>query len=53
MDGISDIRKSRGLAPIQIVEIPFVLAEDGEPISSLRIRYGEIDAHGKLRKSAI
>ena len=50
---INVIRKWRGLAPIQIVEIPFVLAEDGKPISSLRIRYGEIDARGKLRQSAI
>jgi pantetheine-phosphate adenylyltransferase len=47
---LNRLRASHKLAPLQIVEIPFVLAEDGIPISSLRIRYGEIDPHGKLLK---
>jgi pantetheine-phosphate adenylyltransferase len=47
---LNKLRGSRGLEPLEIVEIPFVLAEDGKPISSLRIRYGEIDTHGKLLK---
>jgi pantetheine-phosphate adenylyltransferase len=47
---LNKIRTSNGLAALEIVEIPFVLAEDGAPISSIRIRYGEIDAHGKLLK---
>ena len=47
---LNKVRKSNGLAALDIVEIPFVLAEDGSPISSIRVRYGEIDAHGKLLK---
>ncbi len=47
---LNELRSSRGLKPLEIVEIPFVLAEDGKPISSIKIRYGEIDAHGKLLK---
>ncbi len=47
---LNKIRGSRGLAALEIVEIPFVLAEDGEPISSIRVRYGEIDTRGKLLK---
>jgi pantetheine-phosphate adenylyltransferase len=47
---LNKLRASKGLAPLKIVEIPFVLAEDEGPISSIRIRYGEIDVHGKLLK---
>jgi pantetheine-phosphate adenylyltransferase len=47
---LNKLRTSNGLAALKIVEIPFVLAEDGLPISSIRVMYGEIDAHGKLLK---
>lgn len=47
---LNELRRKRGLAGLEIVEIPMVLAEDGGPISSERIRCGEIDAHGKLLK---
>lgn len=47
---LNELRVSRKLAPLEIVEVPFVLAEDGGPISSIRIRYGEMDEHGKLLK---
>jgi pantetheine-phosphate adenylyltransferase len=47
---LNKLRTSKGLAALHIIEIPFVLAEDGTPISSIRIRYGEIDVHGKLLK---
>jgi pantetheine-phosphate adenylyltransferase len=45
---INRVRTSKGLKQLEIIDIPFVLAEDGLPISSIRIRYGEIDVHGKL-----
>ena len=48
---LNELRRSRGLGPLEVIEIPFVLAEDGKPISSLRIRYGEIDKHGKPLKA--
>ncbi len=48
---LNELRSSRGLKPLEIVEVPFVLAEDGKPISSIKIRYGEIDIHGKLLKN--
>lgn len=47
---MNEIRKKNNLPPLEIVEVPFVLAEDGKPISSIRIRYGEIDEHGKVIK---
>lgn len=47
---INDLRSERQLTPIEIVQIPFVLADDGKPISSIRIRYGEIDIHGNVMK---
>lgn len=49
---LNRLRVAMGLAPLQIVEIPFVLAEDGKPISTIRVRYGEIDVHGKLLKKS-
>jgi len=49
---LNRLRTSKGLKTLEIVEIPFVLAEDGKPISSIRVRYGEIDVHGKLLKQS-
>ena len=45
---INRIREERRLLPIEIVKIDFVLANDGKPISSTRIKNGEIDEHGVL-----
>ncbi|HIE24246.1 MAG TPA: pantetheine-phosphate adenylyltransferase [Candidatus Korarchaeota archaeon] len=42
-------RKKNGLKELVIVVCPLVVAEDGKPISSSRIRAGEIDVRGKLR----
>jgi pantetheine-phosphate adenylyltransferase len=41
-------RRDAGLAPLEIHTPPFVVAEDGDRISSSRIRDGEIDVHGRL-----
>jgi len=43
-------RKKRKKKLIEIVEIDFVLAEDGKPISAERIAKGEINREGKLLK---
>lgn len=45
---INIIRMQRKKKPLQIIEIPFVLADDHKPISSTRIRKGEIDNRGCL-----
>lgn len=48
---INEKRKEDGKKEMEIVEIELILAEDGEPISSTRIREGEIDEEGNLLKS--
>ncbi len=45
---INELRVKRGMSEIEIVLVPFVLADDGMPISSTRIKNGEIDLHGRL-----
>jgi len=47
---INQLRKEKGLKPIAIVRVDYVLAEDGKPISSTRIVRGEIDSHGNLMR---
>lgn len=45
---INEKRKSEGKEEMIIEEIDTVLAEDGSPLSSTRIRSGEIDKEGNL-----
>jgi pantetheine-phosphate adenylyltransferase len=47
---INKERLKRKKKLIEIVEIDFILAEDGKPISAERIAKGEIDREGKLLK---
>jgi len=44
---INSLRKENGLEPLEIIEIPHSLAWDNLPISSTRIRNGEIDRAGQ------
>ena len=44
---INKVRAAKGFNPLEIVEVPFILAEDGTPLASIKIRYGEMDLHGK------
>ena len=45
---INDIRESRGLNALAILEVPMVNAQDKKPISSTRMRNGHIDRDGRL-----
>jgi pantetheine-phosphate adenylyltransferase len=47
---INKKRKKIGKKPLDIVQIPFVLAEDGKPISSSRILSKEINKKGEIIK---
>jgi len=45
---INEEREKRGMKAIEVVVVDWVIAEDGKPISSTRIRTGEIDRYGKV-----
>jgi pantetheine-phosphate adenylyltransferase len=45
---INEIRRERGLDPLQLEVVPHVMADDGGIISSTRIVNGEIDEHGNV-----
>ena len=47
---INQIRREKGMKPLDIITISMVLADDGKPISSTRIRRGEINKVGTLIK---
>ncbi len=45
---INEMRVDNGLEELEVIEVQHVLASDGLPISSSRIRQGSIDREGKL-----
>ena len=47
---INKKRRQNGKKTLEIIKIPFVLAEDGLPISSSRIKNHEIDRNGRVLK---
>ncbi len=45
---LNTIRKKQNLSQVEVVIVPMVLAEDGNKISTTRIKNSEIDTDGKL-----
>ncbi|HCS79432.1 TPA: hypothetical protein DIV55_06895 [Patescibacteria group bacterium] len=45
---INQLRIEKGWKPLQIILVPWVLAQDKSPINSIRIRAGEISRTGEL-----
>jgi pantetheine-phosphate adenylyltransferase len=43
------MRAEKGFPPLELVTVDWVEAEDGRPISSSRIRKGEVDEEGRIR----
>jgi len=46
---LNKLRNEKNLQPVKIISVPMILAEDGNRISTTRIRDMEIDFNGKLR----
>jgi len=46
---INEIRKKKRLKPLKIICIPYVLAEDGIPIATTRIKAGEIKGKKRVK----
>lgn len=48
LETINRLRREEGDEPLTGIVAPYVLAENGERISSTRVVEGEIDEHGRL-----
>jgi len=46
----NELREAKGFLPLEVVVVDYVLADDSRPISSSRIRSGELDVEGRLVK---
>ena len=46
---INEVRRKKNLEELKIIKIPFVMAEDGIPISSSRIKNGEIKGKKRIK----
>ena len=46
---INEIRSKNNLSKIEIIQISYILADDGKPISSTRIHQKQIDKEGKIQ----
>ena len=46
---LNRLRRLSGLNELEIISIPMVKSDDGEVISSSRIRMGEIDSEGRVK----
>jgi len=46
---INEKRRKSGMKTLQIVEVPYVLANDGIPVASRRIRNGEIEGKRRVK----
>ena len=48
---LNEAREAKGFAPLRLIQISHVLADDGKVISSTLILAGEVDADGKVVSS--
>ena len=52
VDLANRLRAAKGFPPLEVITVSFVLARDGKPISSTRIRAGQIDETGRVLKGS-
>ena len=45
---INGMRTRKGVKPLEIVCLEWVLGDDGEPVSDIRVRKGEMDSEGRV-----